>query len=183
MHDPSIARTTSTNGSDRNVPALSKRPIRVHFEKRHFEGDHRLPAASFSQFGLPEAIILDNSTPFVSAEFTGFLTWLGIRHSRSSVYFPQANGLIERFHSTLKHSLARVRENAHKTLVCIGLRLDNGCTTKATCCQPLSTTTTIRWMRLMRPTKKFNRCKIHPRGPAMRLRLRQTNDCYDHATN
>ena len=46
----------------------------------------------------------------------------------------------------------------------------------------LLTTTTNRWMRLMRPMKKFNWCKIHPRGPAMRLTLRR-NDCYDHATN
>ena len=29
------------------IDYFSRYPIRVHFEKRHFEGDHRLPVASF----------------------------------------------------------------------------------------------------------------------------------------
>ena len=72
----------------------------------------------FSHFGLPEAIVSDNGTPFVSAEFTAFLSRLGIKHTRSSVYYPQANGLVERFHSTFKHRLARVRDSYSTTLQC-----------------------------------------------------------------
>ena len=72
----------------------------------------------FSQFGLPEAIVSDNGTPFVSTEFDSFLTRLGIKHNKSSIYFPQANGLVEHFHSTFKHRLARVRHGAEVSLQC-----------------------------------------------------------------
>ena len=66
----------------------------------------------FSLFGIPESIVSDNGTAFTSSEFVTFLETLAIKHSRSAVYFPQSNGLIERFHGTFKHRLERVREDA-----------------------------------------------------------------------
>lgn len=56
----------------------------------------------FAKFGFPSEIVSDNGTCFTSQEFQDFLTSLGIKHCRSSVYFPSSNGLVERFHSTLK---------------------------------------------------------------------------------
>ena len=66
----------------------------------------------FSLFGVPESIISDNGTAFTSSQFESFLGTLAIKHSRSAVYFPQSNGLIERFHGTFKHRLVRVREDS-----------------------------------------------------------------------
>lgn len=56
----------------------------------------------FSKFGFPSEIVSDNGTCFTSQEFCDFIQSLGIKHCRSSVYFPSSNGLVERFHSTLK---------------------------------------------------------------------------------
>lgn len=63
----------------------------------------------FSLFGLPETIITDNGTPFVSAEFSSFLRSCGIAHVRSANYHPQTQGCIERFHRTLKSRIRRIR--------------------------------------------------------------------------
>lgn len=72
----------------------------------------------FSLFGLPECIISDNGSCFTSKEIETFFSSLGIKHSLSSVYFPSSNGLIERFHKTLKSRLARVREDKRISLQC-----------------------------------------------------------------
>ena len=52
----------------------------------------------FDQFGLPETIVTDNGTCFVSAEFEDFLQLVrnGIRQLKSAPYHPQSNGLAER---------------------------------------------------------------------------------------
>lgn len=52
----------------------------------------------FSRHGNPENIVTDNGTQFTSVMFTSFLQNRGISHSRTSVYYPAANGAIERFH-------------------------------------------------------------------------------------
>ncbi|CAH9095017.1 unnamed protein product, partial [Cuscuta epithymum] len=43
------------------------------------------------RFGLPEQVITDNGRQFVSKNFEEFLTRWGIKHSRASVAYPQAN--------------------------------------------------------------------------------------------
>ena len=70
----------------------------------------------FSMFGLPASIVSDNGSTFVSSQFANFLSHLGIKHYRSSVYFPSSNGLVERFHRTFKHRLSRVREEGQDEL-------------------------------------------------------------------
>ena len=46
----------------------------------------------FSRWGLPQTITTDNGTQFVSVEFTSYLENRGIRHIRTALYHPQANG-------------------------------------------------------------------------------------------
>ena len=60
----------------------------------------------------------NNGTPLISNEFISFLSQLRIKHQKSSVYFPQSNGLIEQFHFMLKHHLAHVWDSNQVTLQC-----------------------------------------------------------------
>ncbi|XP_059209654.1 uncharacterized protein K02A2.6 [Centropristis striata] len=55
----------------------------------------------FATHGLPECIVTDNGTPFVSKEFKTYLQEHGITHRRVTPYWPQANGEVERQNRTL----------------------------------------------------------------------------------
>ncbi|XP_064463094.1 uncharacterized protein K02A2.6-like [Ornithodoros turicata] len=57
----------------------------------------------FSREGFPDEIVTDNGPQFVATEFKDFLHQRGIRHSNVSLYYPQANGLVERFNGVLKN--------------------------------------------------------------------------------
>lgn len=56
---------------------------------------------SFATHGLPECIVTDNGTPFLSKEFKTYLQEHGITHRRVTPYWPQANGEVERQNRTL----------------------------------------------------------------------------------
>ncbi len=62
-------------------------------------------SAVFSREGNPLELVTDNGSQFVSAEFEAFLADRDIKHYRSSVYYPQANGEIERFNRVFKDCL------------------------------------------------------------------------------
>lgn len=51
----------------------------------------------FSQEGNPCELVSDNGSQFVSHQFSEFLLKRGIRHIKSSVYYPRSNGEVERF--------------------------------------------------------------------------------------
>uniref|UniRef100_A0A3P9MCB8 Gypsy retrotransposon integrase-like protein 1 n=1 Tax=Oryzias latipes TaxID=8090 RepID=A0A3P9MCB8_ORYLA len=55
----------------------------------------------FATHGLPESIVTDNGTPFISKEFKLYLQENGISHRRITPYWPQANGEVERQNKTL----------------------------------------------------------------------------------
>ena len=59
----------------------------------------------FTDLGLPQQIITDNGRQFVSREFEDFLSSLQIKHCRTSLYHPQANGAVERFNRVLVQGL------------------------------------------------------------------------------
>ncbi|CAI5683364.1 unnamed protein product [Oreochromis niloticus] len=59
----------------------------------------------FSREGNPKTLISDNGSQFLSAEFADFLKSRGIQHLRSSVYYPRANGEVERFNRCVKDCL------------------------------------------------------------------------------
>lgn len=56
----------------------------------------------FSREGYPDEVVCDNGPQFTSREFVHFLQERSIRLSHSSVYYPEANGQIERFNRTFK---------------------------------------------------------------------------------
>lgn len=63
---------------------------------------------TFSTYGLPEQVVIDNGPQFVSAEFSTFLQWQGVKHIRSASYHPDSNGLAERFVQSLPHATTGV---------------------------------------------------------------------------
>ena len=64
----------------------------------------------FARFGLPETVVTDNGTCFVSSDFEQFLKINGIRHLTSAPYHPASNGLAERAVQTVKRGLKKVKD-------------------------------------------------------------------------
>jgi putative transposase len=54
-------------------------------------------------------IISDNGPQFIAAEFKQFIRLCGMTHVRTSPYYPQSNGKIERWHKSLKGECIRVK--------------------------------------------------------------------------
>ena len=60
----------------------------------------------------PEArprVISDNGPQFISKDFKEFIRISGMDHVRTSPYYPQSNGKIERWHQSLKKECIRPR--------------------------------------------------------------------------
>ena len=58
----------------------------------------------------PEArprIISDNGPQFIAKDFKEFIRVSGMTHVRTSPYYPQSNGKLERWHKTLKGECVR----------------------------------------------------------------------------
>ena len=58
-----------------------------------------------ARFGLPTTVTSDRGAQFTSAIWAAIVKLLGISHSRTTAFHPQANGILERFHRTLKSAL------------------------------------------------------------------------------
>jgi putative transposase len=54
-------------------------------------------------------IISDNGPQFIARDFKEFIRTCGMTHVRTSPYYPQSNGKIERWHKTLKGECIRVK--------------------------------------------------------------------------
>jgi len=54
-------------------------------------------------------IITDNGPQFIARDFKEFIRIAGMTHVRTSPYYPQSNGKIERWHKTLKGDCIRLR--------------------------------------------------------------------------
>jgi putative transposase len=52
-------------------------------------------------------IITDNGPQFIAKDFKSFIRLCGMSHVRTSPYYPQSNGKVERFHGTLKSECIR----------------------------------------------------------------------------
>lgn len=58
-----------------------------------------------SRFGIPSEISSDKGAQFTSKLWEAMAQLLGMQHRTTTAYHPQANGLVERFHRTLKAAL------------------------------------------------------------------------------
>ena len=56
-------------------------------------------------FGLPSICTSDHGPNLTSGLFKGLQDQLGIKVDYSPIYYPQANGMVERAHQTLKNSI------------------------------------------------------------------------------
>ena len=61
----------------------------------------------FSRNGFPGIIVSDNGPQFLSKAFESFCTKHSIEHVKTSVYCPESNGVLERFHGTLKQMVQK----------------------------------------------------------------------------
>jgi transposase InsO family protein len=52
-------------------------------------------------------IISDNGPQFIARDFKEFIRVVGITHVRTSPYYPQSNGKLERWHGSLKRECVR----------------------------------------------------------------------------
>jgi len=58
--------------------------------------------------GVTPRIITDNGPQFIARDFKEFIRITGMSHVKTSPYYPQSNGKIERWHKTLKGDCIRV---------------------------------------------------------------------------
>jgi transposase InsO family protein len=65
------------------------------------------------RFGPPKTIQSDQGTHFVNELIKNLTERFRIKHSLSSPYHPQSNGLVERFNKTLCEGIAKVAEVIH----------------------------------------------------------------------
>ena len=59
--------------------------------------------------GAKPRIISDNGPQFIARDFKEFIRFSGMTHVRTSPYYPQSNGKIERWHQSLKSECLRPR--------------------------------------------------------------------------
>jgi len=57
--------------------------------------------------GVTPRIITDNGPQFIAKDFKEFIRISGMAHVRTSVYYPQSNGKLERYHRTIKGDCIR----------------------------------------------------------------------------
>jgi len=60
--------------------------------------------------GESPRIITDNGPQFISRDFKEFIRIAGMTHVRTSPYYPQSNGKLERYHRTIKGDCIRVSD-------------------------------------------------------------------------
>lgn len=59
--------------------------------------------------GVTPRLITDNGSQFIAKDFKEFIRVTGMTHVKTSPYYPQSNGKIERWHKTLKGDCIRVK--------------------------------------------------------------------------
>lgn len=70
---------------------------------------------TFASHGLPEIVVSDNGSNFVSSEFKSFLQKNGIKHITSAPYHPSSNGLVERAVQTFKQGMKKQGDGTVET--------------------------------------------------------------------
>ena len=81
----------------------------------------------FARLGIPEEILSNQSSNFMSTLMSKVTDLLQIKRIRTSPYHPQTNGMIERFHRTLKDMLRKTSKersewDIYLPLMCFAFR-------------------------------------------------------------
>jgi hypothetical protein len=78
------------------------------------------------RFGVPGTITSDRGPQFTSSLWAALCSLLSIKHTQTTAYHPQSNGLVERFHRRLKDALRASSAGAdwflHLPWVMLGMR-------------------------------------------------------------
>jgi len=78
------------------------------------------------RFGVPDTITSDRGPQFTSSLWAALCSLLSIKHTQTTAYHPQSNGLVERFHRRLKDALRARAAGAdwylHVPWVLLGMR-------------------------------------------------------------
>ncbi len=82
-------------------------------------------AGWISRFGVPLQVVTGRGAQFESELFSELSSIIGFHHMRTTAYHPQANGIIERHHRSLKSAIRARQENWFYALpiVLLGYRL------------------------------------------------------------
>ncbi|XP_011883552.1 PREDICTED: uncharacterized protein K02A2.6-like [Vollenhovia emeryi] len=102
------------------VDAFSKWPFVYPVKDMTASTTIRVCREIFTDFGLPETMVMDNGRNFRSSEFLRFLTTCGIKPF-TAPYHPSTNGQAERFVQTVKSSLRKILTDPRNR----GLSLDD----------------------------------------------------------
>ena len=68
----------------------------------HRKGSEKFPGAS-------PRVISDNGPQFISRDFKSYIRETGMTHVRTSPYYPQSNGKLERLNKTVKAEAIRMK--------------------------------------------------------------------------
>lgn len=83
----------------------------VHFDLREsmteLDVEIVCQAALEKHPGVTPRIISDNGPQFIAKDFKAFVRFSGMTHVKTSPYYPQSNGKLERFHGTIKKECIR----------------------------------------------------------------------------
>ena len=83
----------------------------------------------FTFVGLPKSVQSDQGSIFMSGIFQQVMRELGIKQYRSSAYYPESQGALERFQQTLKNMIRSYcltqKENGIKVYTFYVLQLGN----------------------------------------------------------
>ena len=70
----------------------------------------QIPRTTFALLGIPDSVVLDIGSQFISSEFQQFCKVNGIRHILVAAYHPKLNGLAERAVKIVKDGLKKMSE-------------------------------------------------------------------------
>ena len=65
-----------------------------------------------ARIGVPQELLTDNGSNFMSKVMKKYCSMTGIKQIRSSPYHPQTDGMVERFNATLKRLLRKLTQNS-----------------------------------------------------------------------
>ena len=105
-------------------------------------------------FGLPETVVSDNGSCFVSEEFQQFLKCNGVKQVDSAPYHPSSNGLAEQAIQIVKKGFKKTTDGSMKSRIAkvlFAYRTASHCTTGSSPAKLLLGRQLCTWLDLLKP--------------------------------